>query len=45
MNSPSAGDCTGQGRGETVSVPRVSQSAFFRKCFMIWAMPRVAMAR
>jgi hypothetical protein len=33
------------GRGETVSVPRVSQSMFLRNARMISEMPMVAMAR
>ncbi len=41
----SRGVGTGQSMGETVSVPRVSQSAFLRNVRMISAMPRVAIAR
>ena len=41
----SCGVGTGQGTGDTVSVPRVSQSMFLTKARMISEMPMVAMAR
>ena len=41
--SPGVG--TGHGIGDTVSVPRVSQSAFLIRARMISEMPIVAMAR